>query len=191
MSCTGCDGVYTSTADGNGNVIVVNRFTGDARRIHGDIVSEVKPPSASAPSAANQGAVNHAPTLYPQVIFTQPLEVHAMTRFREDKMFVRVSIEPKTKLTDPEWETWRAHVSALQHGNAAISLQFTDNAGFNIANERVPLSSMIQEIGLDNKLANLDQQFSLPMTQATYDAIDGWNVTWDGYWPTYAPPPAK
>jgi hypothetical protein len=40
--CACSDGIYSATSAGDGNVVVVNRITGEARSIRGDTVVDLK-----------------------------------------------------------------------------------------------------------------------------------------------------
>jgi hypothetical protein len=188
LNAAGCDGVYSSTSDGVGNVVVVNRFTGEAQSIRGTTVVAVKAPAASSGAAKKAASPQHA-ALYPIPINNQPFSVKALTKFRDGKILVRISIDPATSsMSEEEWSAWRGHLLATQMGNAAINVLFTDGDDFDVSSQRLPLTSMTQRLGLDNKLDSLDYQFSAEMSEETYEAIGGWNVTWQGYWPPYAAP---
>jgi len=94
----GCsDGVYSATADGNGNIIVVNHFTGEARSIRGDIVVDVKP---LAPSKS-QAAGAHRPVLYPLSITGQLFSIRGLTKFRDGNLLLRATVGPaKASMTE-------------------------------------------------------------------------------------------
>jgi hypothetical protein len=168
-------------------VVVVNRFTGEAQSIGGATVVAVKSPVAS-PESTGKAATPHHAALYPIAINNQPFSVKALTKFRDGKILVRISIDPATSsMSEEEWSAWRAHLLATQMGNAAINVLFTDGDDFDVSSQRLPLASMTQRLGLDNKLDSLDYQFSAEMScEETYEAIGRWNVTWQGYWPPYA-----
>jgi hypothetical protein len=178
----GCsDGLYSATATNDGNVIVVNRVTGEARSIRGDTAVDVRSPTSSPTSL-------HKPVLAAAAIPNQPLSVKGIAKYRDQNMLVRISIEPnKAAMSDDEWTAWRLHIFELK-STARLDLQFLDEDGFVVISEPLSLDSMTQRVDGKGNLDAMEEQVSIAMSPKAYEAVSAWTVGWSGFWPTYTPP---
>jgi len=186
----GCSGgVYSTVPAGDGSVFVVNRFTGAIQRVHGDEITEPgkQQRRASLPVSANPP--DHRMALREGTVMNQPIKVTGAAKYRDGKMLVRISVmQTAEPMSDAQLSQWRSHVLELR-STASLQLHFMDADGFEIMADTVALSSMTQNVDLDGKLYELEEQVALPMSAQDFEAISGWNIGWSGFWPAYTAEP--
>jgi hypothetical protein len=179
VTLAGCDaGIYAPAPASDGSVVVVNKFTGTVQKVVGEHTIDVTPrPPAAAPKS-------HSLVLLPEPIPLQPVIVHGETEMRGENLLVRVSIVPsKSSLSDSEWADWRSHMLRARP-TAGLTLQFWDLSGFVLLEKSIQLSTMQGGVNLKGEYESWYTQISIPVTQDTFGALDGWSVGWNG-WPAY------
>lgn len=180
MLCACSEGLYSATAASNGQVVIVNRVTGDARGVRGDTVVPLQPPQAAERAQLR----NFTPASIPN----QPLLIRGSAKYRDGSMLVRIAVTPaRATMSDAEWLAWRAHLMALKP-TAGLNVQFTDGDSFEVTSQLLELSTTTRQVDFKGDTDALITQISIAVTPENYDAIRDWQVGWNGFWPDYFPP---
>ncbi len=187
---TACDGgVYSATPSSDGSVVVVNRITGDIRKVEGEGVIEVHSVEPATLKANTDVAARK--TFLPVPVVQQPVTVRGLAKYRSGNMFVHLTLVPKdASMTDDEWFSWRLHTAAVKTSLATLSLTFQDSDGFEVASHSMRVGEMVSVVDEHGQVVELDGQIKLPVTKEDYDSVVGWDINWSG-WPPYFPPPKK
>jgi len=179
----GCDSqVYTAVASSDGSVVILNRYTGDVRKIQGRSIVELR------------RAVDPVSQLKPfsnGYVPNQPITVSGAAKYRTGTMILRVSIGPnRVPKDDAAWFIWRLHLDSLRKA-ANLRIQFVDADGFRIAEHTVALSDLAQTVDPNGNVFNYSDQFEIPMSEEDFRAVNNWLVGWSGYWEPYVEPDKK
>lgn len=172
----GCDGsVYSTTAAGDGSVMVVNRITGSVQKVQGYELVELQP---SPRPVATPPLSEHHPTFADASISKQPIRIGGMAKYRAGKMLLRISIAPSNvPATKEDWIAWRAHMISAQP-TTTMHITFVDAQGFEVLPYDVSLAEMQQTVNEQAELIGYDAQLQIPLSDDDFRAVSGWAVGW-------------
>jgi hypothetical protein len=180
---SGCDsGIYSTTSNKDGSLIVLNRLTGTAQRVEGDTLVELHPVPPQSPT-------DYKPALAPRTIPKQPFSIEAKAKYRDGMMLILTVRSNGTPKSPADWTAWRSHLDQCR-SSAKLHLEFMDRDGFLVVTQDAELAEMRRTVNSEGELTELVAQLVVPVTRDDYGEISYWKVGWGGVWPDYIPPPA-
>lgn len=155
--------------DKNGRTIKVNKITGEVLIIDGNKI--VKPKTnediiKDAEVLKNLESIKTWDSI--QVLIGPNPNATLKTKWSDGFMYYQLFIDNNLR--------------GLGGNNAGFTVEVSDQSGFQIDNFIVPLSTIIANLGADNKtIVSMEYKGKQALTSEAYKKISGWNIMWHGF----------
>jgi hypothetical protein len=165
---------YELKQSNSGEIIIVNKWTGNAQKVFGDKIVELDKITSDDKNKS----------LVPRGFSDQEIKIHNIkinlsTIFRNETIFYELKLKRTDIDQNAENKETGFEKTLKENRNKSIQINFSDSFGFIIKEIVVPLSNVIRIIDENEKISFYEAKGSVKLAYDDYKYIKDWTVSWN------------
>ena len=174
VTLTGCEiQPYETSSLTDGNVVVVNKWTGSATLVNGkSLVALNEVSRADLQRTITSAGITVDPEAFPTQIADTVVRASAWGRYHDGKILYRLKLFPADNV---EYETWVTDLKRLR----SINLEFLDSEGFAHTKAHITAMDLTRIVEADGEtVAALTANGYVDTSAVTYKEITNIEIGW-------------